>query len=366
MPTRRREQRTGDAGETLVRGIVDSHRSWVCRTQDRDFGVDLEAEFAPGDDDRQKLTGKLLKLQVKASQSWRTSYGRLAVQLDRDYLDYVAQFRLPVILVAVDLAAETACWVWLQAWLLDNELRLAATQSDQVTVHVPRDQTLDTGLHGQWCRIATGSDPVSTVLALRETVTAARASRNNQLLEGTLALLDLVDPAARTWTVEKAIDALTALGSNAARWQASALEPHLMAIVDRFGYALTADQVLRLVMRDDLYSRAGLAGLGRLYDQWPEHAHSLGLRDRFIEAGAEVIAWYCEMRHRHHDRRSFELVTDAAAGRLGSMQFLDLVLNTDDLLHTFLNRGDSALLDHLVLVEPPGESGGQVETSSSA
>lgn len=356
MPIRRREQRIGDAGETLVREVVDSHPMWVCRTQDRDFGIDLEAEFAPGDDDHQQLTGKLLKLQVKSSRSWKTSYGRLAVPLDRDYLDYVEQFRLPVILVAVDLAAESASWVWLQAWLLDNETRLAANQSESVTVHVPRGEILESGLHGQWRQIAMGRDPVSTVLALRETITAASASRNSQLLQGTLALLDLVDPVARIWTVEKIIDALAALGPNPARWQASKFEPYLLTIIDRLGYALTTDQVLRLVISDGLYSRTGLAGLGHLYDRWPEHAHALGLRDRFLEVGAEVIGWYCEMRHRYTNLSSLELVTAAVAGRLGSTQFRNLVLKTDDLLNTFLNRGESAFLDNLVLVESSDQS----------
>ncbi|MFI9511254.1 DUF4365 domain-containing protein [Nocardia sp. NPDC052566] len=356
VPTRQREQRTGDAGETFVRDMVDTHASWLCRTQDRDFGVDLEAEFAPGNNDHQRLTGKLLKLQVKSSRSWRVSFGRIAVPLSREYLEYIAQFRLPVILIAADLIEKTASWLWLQSWLLDNENRLAAVQSDTITVHVPSQQTLESGLDGDWSEIAMGRDPVSMVLALRETVSAASASHNTSLLEGALALLDLVDPAARTWTVEKIIDALAGLRPSAAPWEAAKFEPRLWAVIDRFGYTMTSDQIVRLVVRDDRYSRTGLSGLARLYDRWPEHAHGLDLRDRFTEVNADVVAWYCEMRHRYPNMSGLELACAATKGTLPSTRFRNLDLDTDDLLHTWFNRGDSALLDHLISAEESARS----------
>ena len=110
MPVRTRAQRTGDAGQNLVRETVDRHPNWMCRAQDLDYGVDLEAELAPYDIDEQRPTGKLLKLQVKSSEHLKLRGGRVVVTLDRGFLDYVQQFRLPVILIAVDTTRGEACY----------------------------------------------------------------------------------------------------------------------------------------------------------------------------------------------------------------------------------------------------------------
>jgi hypothetical protein len=46
MPTRTRSQRIGDAAEDFVRMTISTHHAWVIRSQDRDFGIDFEAELA--------------------------------------------------------------------------------------------------------------------------------------------------------------------------------------------------------------------------------------------------------------------------------------------------------------------------------
>lgn len=115
MPKRTSSQRIGDVGENMVRELVDSHASWMCRAQDRDFGVDLEAELAPLEGEDQLPSGKLIKLQVKSSQVVDRSGSRVAISLDQGFLQYSNQFRVPVRLVAVELSTRSAWWIWLQA-----------------------------------------------------------------------------------------------------------------------------------------------------------------------------------------------------------------------------------------------------------
>lgn len=150
MPKRTSSQRIGDVGENMVRELVDSHASWMCRAQDRDFGVDLEAELAPSEGEDQLPSGKLIKLQVKSSQVVDRSGSRVAISLDQGFLQYSNQFRVPVLLIAVELSTRRAWWIWLQAWWLENELRLAsAAPTASRTVHIPEGQTLEAGSMGR-------------------------------------------------------------------------------------------------------------------------------------------------------------------------------------------------------------------------
>lgn len=147
MPARTRSQKIGDKGQNQVRERVDAHPHWMCRLQDLDYGVDLEAEYAPAEGDGQCPAGKLLKLQVKATESADVRGQVVHVVLERSFLSYALQFRLPVILVHVDVATRSAWWLWLQAWALEHEERLASSPDNAtITVHVPLHQTLETGL----------------------------------------------------------------------------------------------------------------------------------------------------------------------------------------------------------------------------
>ena len=46
MAKRTDSQRIGARGERLVAYMIESSGGWIVRSQDEDFGIDLEAEFA--------------------------------------------------------------------------------------------------------------------------------------------------------------------------------------------------------------------------------------------------------------------------------------------------------------------------------
>ena len=160
LPVRTKAQKTGEAGQNFVREVIDSHLNWMCRAQDLDFGVDLEAEFAPSIADQQQPTGNLLKLQVKASQNIVIERGTITVVLDHSYLDYVLQFRLPVILIAVDVNKREAWWIWLQSWFIDHEVSIGGVaKTATLRILIPASQTLASGLNNEWKNIASVAYP---------------------------------------------------------------------------------------------------------------------------------------------------------------------------------------------------------------
>jgi hypothetical protein len=340
--------------------LIDQHERWIARTQDNDFGIDLEAELArnpQGGDGDQEFLGKLVKIQVKGSESLRRTEVGVAVRLSRDYLDYAAQFRIPVVLVAVDVTTEDAWWVWLQDWILRNEKTLADQPSQaSFLVDLGSRQTLVSGLDFELPAIASGEHPSSLVLALRELATTARATNSIAVVQGVFDILDVVDAPSRAWALERTIDSLVGMGPNAGFWQTQQYVPQLMAIVERVGGTFTSDQVMRLVRRGDTYSRAAIYALAKLYDDWSVHTASLRLPARFAEAGLERVAWYCSFREAYPALQSFDLWSAVADGRITTsfdgLAISEIAERRSEIGSRWPNVGDSIFLDMLEPVGP--------------
>ncbi|MFI0844669.1 DUF4365 domain-containing protein [Mesorhizobium sp. IMUNJ 23232] len=358
MPARTRSQKIGDKGQNQVRERVDAHPHWMCRLQDLDYGVDLEAEYAPAEGDGQRPAGKLLKLQVKATETADVRGQVVHVVLERSFLSYALQFRLPVILVHVDVTTRSAWWLWLQAWALEHEERLASSPDNAtITVHIPLHQTLKTGLDYELIDVVAGKHASAVVLALRELAdVAASDGQQIKLFRGVLALLDDIEAPNRLRTAEKIIELLVGLGSNPGLWQTSQVIPQIVATVERLGDMFSQEQVLRLVLRYDSYSRAGLEGLATFYDRWPEKARAMDLPSAFRDADVEEVAWYCSAREHYADLSGYQLVMRFSDGKLPQTRFGKLQLRDDDdvsyrLLTKYPTRGNSILLDNLMWAE---------------
>lgn len=367
LPTRSKSQRRGDRGEQLVHDIVDQHPCWVARTQNRDYGIDLEAELAAPFGEDQQFRGKLVKIQSKASSRIRRYKTRVAISVERDFLTYANEFKLPVILAATCLQTRSVWWVWLQEWTMLNESRLAHCPCQKtVTISIPLDQTLPSGLDGPLQRIACGEGMSSIVLTLRDVLSVAVGWENRAIAEGLVKLLATIHGPSRDWTLQKTVDVLFGYGPNPPFWKAQQTLPILLSLVDAAGDTLTQDQVLKLVARGDTCSRTGLIAMGRLYDRWPEHAQSLGLARAFFDAGSFQAAWYAAMRER------FPEVTTGIFGwailniKDANLRYehVDLPLDPetrDYIFSKWPNRGDSVLIDCLVLTGPTPEAGNERE-----
>src|SRR6185369_1337539 len=104
---------------------------------------------------------------------------------------------------------------------------------------------------------------------------------------------------SRSWTLQKVIDKLLAMGEATPFWEAQQVLPIMNGLIEVAGDSFTRDQVIRLVARGETYSRTGLIGLSRLYDLWPDQMRALGLVNGFAEANIAELAWYCAMRERY-------------------------------------------------------------------
>ncbi len=357
MPTRNGSQRIGKIGERSIETLIDDHPRWVARRQDADFGIDLEAELAEPGRDGQVLGGQLLKVQVKAGAKPTRIASHVTLKVDRAWIDYACEFRLPVIAVAATSDGKQAWWVWVQEWALLNEQRLAAATGATITLQLPAERTLATGLDHDLAEIATGRHPAAMVLALRGVLAVASGWENAKIARGIVELLARTDYPSRDWTIRMIVDQLTAAGSNVFYWQAQQYLPILLAVVRTAGDALTRDDLLHLVQRGEASSRVGINALSVLYDEWPEHAASLGLPEAFGTAGLDTAAWYAAMRQRFPGQRDFAMFL--AGQPDGDLVHDGVTLRIDQNLRDHLiakwpNRGESVLLDCLFSLAQPG------------
>lgn len=103
---------TGATGVAILDTIVNRDLGWILRRQDQagtDYGIDAHIEVV---DDDGTVTGRLLAVQVKAGPHYfRRRLGETFIQyVSAHHLRYWLGHSLPVLLVLVDLATETAYW----------------------------------------------------------------------------------------------------------------------------------------------------------------------------------------------------------------------------------------------------------------
>lgn len=350
MPTRNVSQRIGKVGERSVETVIDDHPRWIARRQDSDFGIDLEAELAESGPDGQLLQGQLLKVQVKAGAKLSKIGKHITVKVERAWLEYACQFRVPVILVAATSDGQRTWWVWVQEWALLNEQRRSASTAKTIMLRMPVERTLATGLDQALAEIATGRHPAAMALALRGVLAVASGWENAAVAQGILELLGRTDYPSRDWTIRMIVDQLAGTGPNILYWQAQQHLPILLALVRTAGDALRKDDVVHLVQRGEVYSRVGLNALAVLYDEWPEHAASLALPVAFAQLKLESVAWYAAMRERFPGKRNFAMFMVGQPD--GDFEYVGATLRLDQDLRDYLvskwpNRGDSVLLDCL-------------------
>jgi hypothetical protein len=344
----------GDAGERLAIEIIDGHSHWLERLQSHDFGIDLEAELGTSDASGQVLAGKLLKIQVKARGKMPIKAGGLMIRLSCDYLEYIGQFRLPVILVVVELESRRAWYLWLQRWILDNEEKfVASSHTMTVALWVPETASLGSGLDGQLKRIARGEDEASMVLALRELLLAALAIGKETVLESLFSLLQTLSPSP--WAIEKTINALVGFKPNPWFYETSQMLPHLHSMIKAVGNLLTSDQVFRVVARGPSFSRTGVNALALLFNYHPQHALALKLAERFRQADLDDVAWYCDLRARYPKMDSIAFWGALGSDKLGELKFGDLELIRTEQAQEYIrgkwpNRGHSVFLDCLSVI----------------
>ena len=349
MSIRTEAQMLGSQGQSLIVHIINSTGDWIARSQDEDFGIDLEAELAVP-----HVSGQLIKIQVKASRSVENSERGVVCQIPKKLAVYADSCRLPVVLARVDLGQQEAWYVWLQQWLLDRQrsgLRME-DMPELVTHHIPADRTLQNGLLNELRDIAQWKTRTQLVLTVHDAIRTSAAVYNYGVLNHLVALLDQLGIVNEHFPINLVIEQAIALGDRL--WtthEGNQASSTLYAICRHFGQNFSADQIQRMVRRDESTSRTGLNALGILYDEVYDHVASLNLVELFLTHSDKRIAFYCHLR----ELRPKAGFIDCIHGGF-DVQFADLAIDPslkEDLLSKWPNRGDSVLLDYLYLTRDP-------------
>lgn len=305
MPKRSISQRIGDLAEYIAQGAFLSAPNWVCRTQSHDFGIDLEAELAEIVNGVEELSGAIVKLQVKGTQKPIHKNHGYYVRLKTEYLKYANQFRIPVLLLLVNVTNQEIHYLWLQEYLIGREDIMYGDQS--VLVRVPEKNVLKHSFQSQLPEIALGVTTVSQLMAVQKLFEAFSSNYDPKALDLASILLEHLDEGGHVSIFNGTVDKLIKRGPHLSRVGSQQFGKILVDLTRRFGDKLNADQVLRMVVRGDTYSLAGLDGLLGLYDGFPDHAKTLNLASRFDEIELYEISWYCRFREAYAGLESISI-----------------------------------------------------------
>jgi len=350
MAKRTDSQRIGAQGQRLVAYLAESAGGWIARSQDEDYGVDMELEL-----DTPEVAGQILKVQIKTTSQIAITDRGVPIKVERSLASYADLCRAPVLLVQADLERKEAWYFWVQRWLMDKRQGGFGIHSlpESSTEYVPVTQTLTNGLRGDLHDVARWSTETQLVLTLNDAVRTAAAVYRLEILNSLLDLLGKLDSISESFPVDLIIDQAITLGTRLwATPEGNQAANALFAVCRKLGSRFTADQVQRMVLRDDSYSRTGVNALGFLYDEYPDHAASLGLV-ALLESHPPV-AYYCKLRQAHPGRKTMEMLRTPDLFALGGWQLDPQSL--DRIFDKWANRGDSAILDYLIPYGDPAES----------
>lgn len=297
MPKRSISQRTGDQAEHLAQGAFLDAPNWICRTQSHDFGIDLEAELIDITDGIEELSGALVKIQVKGTLKPIFKNRGYYIRLKTDYLKYANQFRVPVLLLLVNVRSKEIHYLWLQEYLIGREDILYGAKS--VLVKVPEENVLNHSFGHQLPEIALGVTSGSQLMAVQKLFEVFSSKYDRKALELASGLLEHLGEGGHVSIFNGTIDKLIKRGPHLSRVSSQEFGKILVDLTRRFGDKLSAEQVLKMVVRGDTYSWAGLDGLLGLYDGFPDHAKALNLARRFDEIEMYELSWYCRFREAH-------------------------------------------------------------------
>lgn len=131
----------------------------------------------------------------------------------------------------------------------------------------------------------------------------------------------------------------TVKGNNVAQQLFDLLRAH--------GDQMNVDSIGLMVRRGEAFSRAGLSGLGILYDEYFEHVQSLELVDYFEAQNLPALAYYCALREHYPNEKDMFVCLKSPSFEYGGFKVVD---RDNDLSGKYPNRGPSAVLDFLVYV----------------
>jgi len=294
MSQRSRSQSIGAQGQKLVAHIIESSGLWIARSQDEDYGIDLEAEYS-----EHGVHGYILKLQVKSTGKPVVTPKGIKFPLSTSLIKYADSLRVPLIQIQVEATTGRAWYLWIQRWIL--ELRKEGIGISELPknrlVYTSVANTLENGLNGDLIDIACWRTPSQLFITINDAIRTAASVGRIDALNQLVSLLAKTDVLSQDFPIDLVIDHILEMRSSTSETvEAEHTSQTLFTLCHFLGKRITVEQIQKLVLRGDEYSRVGVNALGVLYDSHYEHIESLNLANVFMSLGRREAAFFCALR----------------------------------------------------------------------
>lgn len=336
-------QKIGSLGHSIVQEQISRSKFWIARNLTEDFGIDIELEYAPED-----VEGKIVKAQIKSHEQISTNSDFFSEPLQKSFLRYVYECRIPIILIVVSTNDSKTWFVWLQKWLIDSgniSNIYDESKFKTLSVQVYVNSEFITGLQNEIISIATWENHTQLYITLRDLANLSLRLYNDELSKllfdylETSKLANIYDANYLDAIIEKVIK----LGSNIwATYEGNKTSQLLFKFVREFGNKLNATHISQLIIRGSDCSRTGINALGILYDCFPKHTESLNLVKKFENFDDPRLHYYCAIRERYLGIISPLWLDEKNNLTVGKLK-VDFLRAADK----WINRGDSAIFDYI-------------------
>jgi Domain of unknown function (DUF4365) len=339
MPRRTVSQRIGSLGHRVAATKFERLGGWIVRNQEEDVGIDMETELSDPDP-----SANFLKCQIKSFEG--KSEAR-TVRLKNDFLRYAYECRLPVILVLVETQTGDGWFCWLQGCIEVERLqRSIHGEATHTSIAAELLSPLDETGNDQLKTIARGIHPVARATQLRDLIRFALETHDHELVGAANGLLMRYQKELSYFPVDLIVNEVLSIGGRI--WgtiEGNALSELLYVLARFYGDHFTREQIRRIVVRDDAYSRTGINVLGILYDEYPDRMKDLRLGEFFNDHEDRRISYFCNLREKHRGVPVFGLMTGDYDCALDGHDVHPSV--KDRGADRWANRGDCAILDYV-------------------
>lgn len=349
MPTQTNSQKIGSLGHSLVETQIKISDIWIARNLTEDFGIDIELEFAPNDDE---VEGKFIKAQIKSHKIVESKNGILSESFSKSFLRYVYECRVPIILVVAETSTDKTWYVWLQKWLIDSGNSCNIYDESQVkslSVKIKTDDDFKKALKKELIFIASWENKTQLYIALKDLANLSLRMYDDKLskiLFGYLDELKSVNPNDPDY-INLLLNRVIELGTGIwATTEGNKVSKMLFQFLLENGNKITADHISKLVIRGKDCSRVGINALGLLYDNYPEHTKSLGLTSRFQDFDDPRLFYYCSIREKYLGIKSPKWISQDNDLSLGKIKADFSEIGTS-IFDKWANRGDSMIWDYV-------------------
>jgi hypothetical protein len=351
MPKQTKSQKTGSLGHSIVEQQIKRSELWIARNLNEDFGIDIELEYAPED-----VKGKFVKAQIKAHKQIKADKDFIFQNLTKSYLRYCYECRIPIILIIVSNETSETWFIWLQKWIIDSD-KIGDIYNESlgksISIPVPLKNNFVIALDNEIVSIANWENTTQLYIALKDLANLSLQLYNSELsttLFDCLEKFEINNPIDAKY-IDLLIEKVLSIGLSI--WvtnEGNKLSQLLFKFIMEHGDRLNINHVSKLVIRDNTCSRTGINALGVLYDNFPNHALSLKLTEKFNNFTDKRLHYYCTIREKYLNSKSPSWLLQTSNLTIGKLK-VDFSPIKTDLYDKWANRGDSVILDYIFEVE---------------